>query len=121
MKYQEFASGKLLFIGRAMICVFELLAVLVLVATGTAIMVGALSPGDALRRVGVVLLLLLIVPMLITGLMQAVVAPMLAGLRSAAGNVAGALVVIAGVALAIWLGLYAIQRRSGSHEDGRER
>lgn len=104
-----------------MICILELLAVLALVVTGAAIMVGALSPGDALRRVGVVLVLLLIVPLLITGLMKTMVAPMLASLRSAAGTLAGALGVIAGVALAIWLGLYVVQRRSGRHEDVRDR
>jgi len=104
-----------------MICVLELLAVLALVGTGVAIMVGALSPGDALRRVGVVLVLLLVIPMLITGLMQAVVAPMLATVRSAAGTAASVLGVIAAVALAIWLGLYAIQRRSGRHENVRDR
>ena len=104
-----------------MICVLELLAVLALVGTGVAIMVGALAPGDALRRVGVVLVLLLVIPMLITSLMQAVVAPTLATLRSAAGNVAAVLVVIATVAFAIWFGLFAIQRRSRKHEDVRER
>ena len=120
MKYQEFATASSFFVGEEMICILELSAVLVLVGTGAAIMVGALSPGDALRRVGVVLLLLLFVPMLITGLMQAVVVPMLATLRSAAKDAAGLLVVVAVVALAAWLGLHAIQRRSGKHKDVRD-
>ncbi len=93
-------------------CVIEVLAVLVLVASGIAIMVGALSPGDAIRRVGVVLALVIIVPVLITSFIQTAIAPMLASLRAAAKDIAYVLAVIAAITLLGWLVLYQAQRRS---------
>ena len=105
-----------------MICVLEVLAVLALVVTGIAIMVGALSPGDALRRVGVVLLLVLILPALMTSVMQAVIVRMLAEVRSAAKDVVYVLLAIAAVALLGWFALHLMHGRSGEgNEDFRER
>jgi len=92
-------------------CAVEVVAVLALVSTGIAIMIGALSPGEALRRVGAMLLLLLLVPMLITGLLRCVIAPMLARLRTVAQEVVILLAVIAVLALTGWLVLHRIQQR----------
>jgi hypothetical protein len=54
-------------------CALELMVLLVLVWTSVAVMVGSLEPGEALRRVGVVLVLLLLVPVLIQSLIHSVV------------------------------------------------
>lgn len=93
-----------------MIYVLEVLAISALVASGIAIMLGALSPGDALRRVGAVLVLLLILPALITCFAQTTIAPMLASLRAAAKDIAYVLLAIAAIALFCWFVLYKIQR-----------
>ena len=91
-----------------------------LIATGVAIMVGALPLGDAIRRVGSVVVLLLIMPMLITAFIQTVIAPMLVDLRSAAQDVAYVLVVIGAVTLLGWLVLHQLQRRSGRNHKKTE-
>jgi len=103
-----------------MTCVLEVLAVLGLVATGVAIMVGTLPLGDAIRRVGSVVVLLMIMPVLITAFIQTMIAPMLTALRSAAQDVACALVVIGAVALLGWLVLHRLQRRSGKNRKRTE-
>ena len=103
-----------------MTCVLEVLAVLGLVATGVAIMVGTLPLGDAIRRVGSVVVLLIIMPMFITAFIQTMIAPMLTALRSAAQDVACALVVIGAVALLGWLVLHRLQRRSGKNHTKTE-
>lgn len=78
-------------------------------------MVGALSPGEALRRVGAVLVLLLIVPILIAGMIHAVIAPMLVGLRIVAKELAFLLLVVTAITLVGWLILHHAQRRSGTN------
>src|SRR5208282_3956151 len=103
-----------------MICVLEVLAVLGLVATGVAIMVGALPLGDAIRRVGSVVVLLIIMPMFITAFIQTMIAPMLTALRSAAQDVAYALVVIGTLTLLRWLASHRLQRRSGKNHTKTE-
>lgn len=60
-----------------MLNILEAVLVLGLVVAGLGIMVGLISPGDALKRLGVFLAIILIVPPALTFLFQNMVAPAL--------------------------------------------
>lgn len=94
----------------------ELLAVLALMITGLAVMVGAVHPGEALRRVGVVLVLLLVVPCIIFSFIQSVIMPIVAAAVTQLANAAVILLVVAAVALLGWFPVHIMQRRSARNQ-----
>jgi undecaprenyl pyrophosphate phosphatase UppP len=103
-------------------CVLELLAVLAVIVTALAVICGALTPGEALRRVGTALVLLLIVPAILTCIVRTTITPMLSAVVTDLAKAAVILVMVAVVALIGWMALRQVQRRSRTNhrEDGEE-
>lgn len=95
------------------------LAALALIVTALAVMVGALEPGEALRRLGVALLLILIVPALLQAIIRSVIEPFLSSAVTDLGRLAVILVVVALIALVGWLVLKHAQAqyRRSCHGD----
>lgn len=85
-------------------------AVLALVVTGMAVMVGVVSPGEALKGVGVALVLLTIVPCFVAALIQSVVGPALASLVTDLEHAAYILLIIAVSGVIGWLAIRGIAR-----------
>jgi hypothetical protein len=76
MKYLEPSFARLLFLKDVMIALLNLVAVLALLVSGIVVMIGAVKPEEMLRRVGVILLLLLVVPVFILNITHCLLAPM---------------------------------------------
>ncbi|MGH9641652.1 MAG: hypothetical protein ACRD3Q_04450 [Terriglobales bacterium] len=106
------------FFGVWMIGLLQLIGVLSLVCAGIAVMIGALEPGEAFRRVGAVLLLVFLVPALIQVLIRAAVAPFLAEAVTDLVRAAVILGIIAVVTLIGWLALRLFSARRARNQDG---
>lgn len=98
----------------------EAVAGLALVVTGLAVTVGIVSPDEALKRIGVVLLLLTIVPCFIAALIHDFVRPVLASLVTDLERAAYILLIAAVVALIGWLAIRTIVRFRDTDHGKRE-
>lgn len=102
-----------------MICLIQLLLCLGLVSIAFAVLVGQLKPGEALQRIGAILLLLLLGPAVIALLVKGVVVPAV----SAAWSVTKHHLIVAAWILALvliaWLvaGLFELYRNRNSGEN----
>ena len=94
--------------------ILGLLAIMAIVATAMAVIVGALEPAEAFQRVGAALALLLIIPALIVCAIQSVVTPLLSALVTDVAKLACIFPVVAALALLAWLTLRFLQRRNGN-------
>ncbi len=104
-----------------MTSLLEAVAVLALVVTGMAVTVGVMSPSEALRRIGVVLVFLTIVPCFAVSLIHGAVGPVFAALVTNLERAAHILLIVAAVALIGWLAIQAtIKFHDIGHKKGEE-
>jgi hypothetical protein len=103
-----------------MACVLEFFVVLALISMSLAVMIGAVPPGEALRRVAVVLVLLFVAPVLLMSLIRSVIMPGLNGVVTVLGNATYIILVVGAIVLIGWLATQKL-RRSGRTSGGREK
>lgn len=93
--------------------ILEFIAVLALIWAGLSIMVGVLPPGEALRRVRVALVVLLVLPCFLFGFIHDTLSPLLGRVVTELESAARILLIAAVVALLAWLVGHLAQRQLG--------
>jgi hypothetical protein len=99
-----------------MICILEFVAVLGLVLTGFAVLIGVIKPADAAKRVGGFLLVVFVAPAAIAYLFRSLIMPALASLWAAAKPALTVVGAIAVFILLAWIVLAAVEHRLGAHQ-----
>ncbi len=100
--------------------ILELLAVIAIILTALAVMTGSLEPGDALRRLGTTLILMLIMPAVVTTVIRCAVLPLIAPVVTVLGDAAFILAIVSVTALVICIALGRIAARQGNGNHGKE-
>jgi hypothetical protein len=98
-----------------MIPVLQILAALGIVLTGFAVLLGAVPPGEAIKRIAGFVVIVLIAPIAIAILIRCVVVPGLAALWTAAKPMLAAVGAISILMLLIWIILAILEFRAGGH------
>ena len=101
-------------------CILELFGTLAIVATAIIVMVGILSPGEALKRLAAALLLLLVLPAAITNIVQSIVLPFFASILNAIRSRLYVAPVVAFVAFIGWLAIKRLCHCSKNRKDNGE-
>jgi hypothetical protein len=99
-----------------MICILEFVAVLGLILTAFAVLIGVISPADAAKRVGGFLLVVLVAPAAIAYLFRNLILPALASLWVAAKPALTVVGAIAVFILLAWIVLAVVEHRFGAHQ-----
>lgn len=103
-----------------MTCILELFATLAVVATAMIVMVGILSPGEALKRLAAALLLLLILPAAITNIVQSIVLPRLTDILTSIRSTLYMAAVLAVFAFVGWFAIKRLHQGFKNHENDGE-
>ena len=98
----------------------NLIAVLALVATGISVLVGAVAPGEALRRLGVAMILLLVIPCFIAGMLKSLITPVINSVVTLLAHAGYILVLIAVFAFMAWVVVQISRRHQGVDGDKKD-
>jgi len=99
-----------------MICILEMIAVLGLVLTGFAVLIGVIKPEEAMKRIGGFLLVVLVAPAVIAFLVHNLIVPALAAIWNTAKPALTVVGAIAVLLLLGWMILALIEHRFGAHQ-----